>query len=494
MPAIGSEAPRRRLRVSLFPRLPGSLRVRLTLLYGAVLPDRWSGAAWDHVRACRPAPRLARQGVVPARGRASRLHGRPRCGTLNALQAIIRQHASGQSVRVGIAPPTRRQLAAVSASASSSRDQGDGRSRLDQVVAASQHGAERPAIAIARGAADRVGDRPRDHGAGSILLGWLVAGRALRPLRTMNMRAREITEDNLHERLASRRTRRRARRAGVHLRRRCSGGSSARSRPSAGSSPTPRTSCARRSRCERALVEVALADPDASRAESLRRTCERVLVAGEQQERVIEALLTLARGQARDRASRAASTSRRSPAGCSQLGSRRPGRSTSGSSSRRPSSTATEALLERLVANLLDNAIVHNIADDGLDPSDRDPRGSPDPARRQLPAGDRPADGVDQLFEPFRRLAESVPASADGLGLGLSIVSAIASAHGAEVCAAPADAGWSWSSSSRRRSTQPAGAPMSVTGRNLAGRVARRSLDFGARWHRRSRVRRSGSR
>src|SRR4029453_3935981 len=47
---------------------------------------------------------------------------------------------------------------------------------------------------------------------------------------------------------------------------------------------------------QRALIEVSLADPDAS-AESLRQTCARVLAAGDQQERLIDALLTLARSQ-----------------------------------------------------------------------------------------------------------------------------------------------------------------------------------------------------
>src|SRR5277367_2620417 len=36
----------------------------------------------------------------------------------------------------------------------------------------------------------------------SALLGWLMAGRALRPLRTMIATTRRISEDNLHERLA----------------------------------------------------------------------------------------------------------------------------------------------------------------------------------------------------------------------------------------------------------------------------------------------------
>ncbi len=36
----------------------------------------------------------------------------------------------------------------------------------------------------------------------SVVLGWLVAGRALRPLREMTAAARRISADNLHERLA----------------------------------------------------------------------------------------------------------------------------------------------------------------------------------------------------------------------------------------------------------------------------------------------------
>ncbi len=36
----------------------------------------------------------------------------------------------------------------------------------------------------------------------SALLGWLMAGHALRPLRTITATARRISEDNLHERLA----------------------------------------------------------------------------------------------------------------------------------------------------------------------------------------------------------------------------------------------------------------------------------------------------
>jgi hypothetical protein len=47
---------------------------------------------------------------------------------------------------------------------------------------------------------------------------------------------------------------------------------------------------------ERAILEVTLADP-AANAVSLRAACERVLAIGEQQERMIDALLTLARSE-----------------------------------------------------------------------------------------------------------------------------------------------------------------------------------------------------
>ena len=45
----------------------------------------------------------------------------------------------------------------------------------------------------------------------SIGLGYLMAGRTLAPLQTMNVRARAITEDNLHERLGFGAATRRAR-------------------------------------------------------------------------------------------------------------------------------------------------------------------------------------------------------------------------------------------------------------------------------------------
>jgi hypothetical protein len=68
----------------------------------------------------------------------------------------------------------------------------------------------------------------------SVLLGWLAAGRVLRPLRIMTATARQISERHLHEPSATPSTR-------------SSPVSIARSTPSNASSPTPPTSCAPRS-------------------------------------------------------------------------------------------------------------------------------------------------------------------------------------------------------------------------------------------------------
>ncbi len=48
-----------------------------------------------------------------------------------------------------------------------------------------------------------------------------------------------------------------------------------------------------------------------------------------------------------------------------------------------------------------------------------------------------PADVIDDLFEPFRRLHPDRTGSASGAGLGLSIVRSIATAHGGTVTARP---------------------------------------------------------
>jgi signal transduction histidine kinase len=94
-------------------------------------------------------------------------------------------------------------------------------------------------------------------------------------------------------------------------------------------------------------------------------------------------------------------------------------------------------LLERLVSNLVHNAIKYN-----------EPGGSVDvvvagePALAIRNTGQRvPSETVPALFEPFRRLTETRTHQRDGAGLGLSIVRSIAAAHHGTVTAKPGDDG-----------------------------------------------------
>src|SRR5262249_53137317 len=129
----------------------------------------------------------------------------------------------------------------------------------------------------------------------SIGLGWLVAGRVLRPLRTITVAAKRISASNLHERLALPGADDQLKELGDTfdgLLARLEAAFAAQRQFVANASHELRTPLAR----SRTVMEVALADPARSVA-SLAAAGHRVLAAGEQTERLIEALLTLARSQ-----------------------------------------------------------------------------------------------------------------------------------------------------------------------------------------------------
>jgi signal transduction histidine kinase len=265
----------------------------------------------------------------------------------------------------------------------------------------------------------------------SMGLGWLIAGRALRPLQTITKTARAISASNLHRRLSLRGPNDELRELGNtfdELLGRLERSFEAQRQFVANASHELRTPLT----LERAILEVTLANPTASN-ESLRATCERVLAIGEQQERMIEALLTLARS---DRG-----LERREPFDLEVLAreaviARQPeiARRELGLESdlRSAWTTGDPLLVERLVANLIDNAVRHN-TDGGwlrvathLDSEHTVIEVSNSgPLVRQ--------DDVERLFMPFQRLGAARSARGEGHGLGLSIVAAIATAHGATI-------------------------------------------------------------
>jgi signal transduction histidine kinase len=260
----------------------------------------------------------------------------------------------------------------------------------------------------------------------SVALGWLVAGRALRPLRVMTGKARQISEANLHERLSV---------AGPNdelkdlgdtfdgLLARLDTAFAAQKRFVANASHELRTPLT----LQRAMLEVALADPAAD-TDTLRAVCQRVLNAGEAQERMIEALLTLARSQR--------GLDVRRPVDLAAvvtevLASYGPGPVVNAE----PAPTFGDLrLVERLVANLVDNAVHHNVPGGWITVETGTVGGRP--MLRVANDGPLiPVDRIGTLFQPFLRMAERT-GNGDGHGLGLSIVAAIADAHGAEILAA----------------------------------------------------------
>jgi signal transduction histidine kinase len=271
----------------------------------------------------------------------------------------------------------------------------------------------------------------------AIVTGWLIAGRALRPLRAMKSATQQITERNLHERLAL---------PGPGdevkdladtidgLLARLQAAFEAQRRFVASASHELRTPLT----LNRALLEVALADPAASAAD-LRVTCEELIAAGEQQERLVEALLTLAtteHGLDRTDEFDLAEICRRAlESHCAQAGRRGLRLDASfGHAVMR----GDPDLAERMAANLIDNAIRYNIpggsvqvrTETGWDHAVLTIANTGPPIR---------PDQAGQLFEPFQRLIDDRASHPDGHGLGLSIVRAIADAHHArlEVCPRP---------------------------------------------------------
>lgn len=263
----------------------------------------------------------------------------------------------------------------------------------------------------------------------SIVLGWLVAGRFLRPLRTITATARDISATNLHRRLGpTGRTDEFADLAKTldDLFERLGAAFASQRHFVANASHELRTPLT----AERTVLQVALADPDAT-VDSLRAACKDVLALGEAQERLIEALLTLASGEQ--------GVQQREPfdlavVAHSVLLTRRTGGIEVDSTLGRAPAAGDPRLIESLVVNLVDNALRHNV-----------PGGRVEIATATVEGGARitvrntgpvvPPDQVERLFQPFQQLSGQRIRHTAGHGLGLAIVRAIADAHGATLTA-----------------------------------------------------------
>jgi signal transduction histidine kinase len=177
-----------------------------------------------------------------------------------------------------------------------------------------------------------------------------------------------------------------------------------------------------------ALAEVALADPQADTV-ALREMGEQVVAGCARQERLLEALLTLTRGeygQLRREPIDLAATAARALRAHEHHPLRRV-------TTLEPAvMTGNPELIDRLVTNLVDNAVRHNIPDGQLALATHTTTGRAVLAIANtgpvIPTGE-----VDRLFQPFQRLRPSPCADADGTGLGLAIVRAIAHSHNATI-------------------------------------------------------------
>ncbi|MDX6298293.1 MAG: hypothetical protein QOI51_2150 [Nocardioidaceae bacterium] len=269
----------------------------------------------------------------------------------------------------------------------------------------------------------------------AVWLAWWIAGRFLRPLQAINTAAKEISATNLHRRLAMDGPNDELTELGRTLDDlfgRLEASFESQRHFVANASHELRTPLAG----QRTLLQVALADPDAT-SQELRTACGEALELGAQQERLIDALLTLAtseRGVEQwepfdlGEVTQSVLAGRRNEA--ERLGIR------IDAALGQVPAFGDRRLVESLVANLVDNALRHNIPGGKIEitttPVDR--------AAKLAISSTGPAlvpPDVERLFQPFQQLGGARMRHTDGHGLGLTIVLAIAQAHRAELTAHP---------------------------------------------------------
>lgn len=277
-------------------------------------------------------------------------------------------------------------------------------------------------------------------GAGSLVLGWLMAGRVLAPLRTMTVSTRRISQDNLHERLAMRGPADELRELGDtidDLLGRLERAFEAQQRFVANASHELRTPLAR----IRTALDVAVGKPGPIPPQIA--TLDRKIREGlDRADRLMDGLLALGRADhgelsdhtviALDEIVASALDEREAEIAANRLTVERdldpipvPG---------------SPSLIGRMVENVIDNGVRHNHPDGwmrvALHTADGRARLTVETTGDKLDPGQ-----VDQLTKPFRRLRTERTGSANGAGLGLSIVAAVATAHNGMLALHPRERG-----------------------------------------------------
>lgn len=269
----------------------------------------------------------------------------------------------------------------------------------------------------------------------SLPVGWLIAGRFLRPLRAISATARDISASNLNRRLDTGARDNEFADLGETLNGlfgRLEASFESQRRFVANASHELRTPLS----AGRALLQVALTDPNPT-VESFRTTSEELLALGDQQERLIKALLTLAcseRGVERWEPFDLAEIVGKVILDRQHDAQRRKIRIVAALSA--APATGDPSLAESLAVNLVDNAIRHNLAGGHVQIATTTTTTDSRAVVSVSNTGQLiPPDQIDRLFQPFQRLGSERIQNARGYGLGLAIVRAIAGAHSATLTA-----------------------------------------------------------
>lgn len=263
-------------------------------------------------------------------------------------------------------------------------------------------------------------------------IGWLISGRVLRPVRSITESARRASELQLGDRLAL---------AGPEdelkeladtfdvMLERLDATFVSQKRFVANAAHELRTPLT----AMRTAIEVTLTKPTRS-PEQLEAMAARVNRSSKQAEAILDALLTLASTEAapatNESVDLATSAEDAVDAAALAITERRLRLETE----LEPAPTrGNRVLLDRMIANLVENAVRHNHPDGwiGIRTSNQDGAAVFEIANTG-PA--IPEEQIPTLFEPFARAAQRIN-SEDGVGLGLSIANAIAIAHGTLITA-----------------------------------------------------------